>query len=1217
MSSSIRPIPNLESMKISLNESNFSKWSRILKFNTAIAGIENYTFSNSDTTLTLSTPATSVLGGAGADTILTSTTNVVGATINGAGGNDTLNVNSGSLGTFSFNNATGDAKVSNVENLIIASTNNGATITADTSMSAITLTAIGTTTGDAATLTLADTASTTVTGSAASRMINVDATSVLDNNTLSVAGTSDFAVTNLAADIIKNTTGTVSATLKDPVGGLGATNNAAGTLTLDTTLMADGKTLNLYGNNNITVTGLIADLASTVNGGDLSITTGNAFNIYMDLGTNTSGTRTVNATAMADGNTLGLSFGNGALTLSTANVDVDASGYVGAITETLTTGAGVTSAVTLGSGVDLVTVTGVNATAVINLTTGASADEVFVGGTAPAAGSSYALNVGANIVHLAGGDLSNATISATGGTWSLDLNNTGALNWSTITTDQVNAVSGITDTQANNGLSINTSGGALTGYTLNTAVTNWEIGVTGNGNNSVTLGAVNQNVTFGSGADTLSVAGLTISGTVDFAAGSNILATGSGANIAQETITTSGGGTWALNLASGASDIVSASNLIGGTHGNAASGITGAGGTETVNVDTTDRALTGYTLSSNVEIWGVGTAGATRDNSVTLGAPGQVVTFGDGNDTLAIGGLTATAALKFENGTNILNVSTGANIVAATVTAGTGTWDLNVDSGASITVRTTDLAGSTAARSITGAAGVETVTVNTTVDGALTGYTLSSNINVWYVGTTGAGANSVTLGATGQNVTFGAGDDTLSVSTAAQLAGSRMTGGGGADALVLTTDGQTIVDTDFVNVSSFKSLTLANGVNSATLGADAFAAGITSVIGGTGANTLILGSQYQFAAVNLIGGASNDTFELTGTFTQMAASTITGGGGADVLELSNSVSLSETTPGDPAFAHVSSVETLTLLGMINAVNLNDAAGYTGFNTINLSGAGSTNQIYVNEGGHTIEIIGHGGIDNLSTTGSTDTVTFTYGDGTDVSPQTLEGNGIHTSLKLSGNNVTLTDAQLANVTYVNDLNLTSTTGSQTITLGTNVNHSGSNQLFQTISLGSGAATVTFDYAGPYQISNFSAGAADQVDFDVLLGTHLGTSFINGAGTPVNGTFVTNMQVIDSSHHSIDAVTNVLQLSGLFSDTTAVASALKTGGADELRFTNDPTLTHGAFAIAWLDLSSTVHYGVADIHSPLDVNLTSTNITVTNVVQLVGVSSTTGADFHFAG
>ena len=154
----------------------------------------------------------------------------------------------------------------------------------------------------------------------------------------------------------------------------------------------------------------LKDLAASTATGAINITTVDVATQTIALGTSTAAaSETVDATLMTDGHTLTLT-GSGALTLSSTNADIAAGAYVGAITETLTTGAGVTSAVTLGSGVDLVTVTGVNATAVINLTTGASADEVFVGGTAPAAGSSYALNAGANIVHIAGGDLSNNQI---------------------------------------------------------------------------------------------------------------------------------------------------------------------------------------------------------------------------------------------------------------------------------------------------------------------------------------------------------------------------------------------------------------------------------------------------------------------------------------------------------------------------------------------------------------------------------------------------------------------------------------------------------------------------------------------------------------------------------------------------------------------------------------------------------------------------------------
>jgi len=98
------------------------------------------------------------------------------------------------------------------------------------------------------------------------------------------------------------------------------------------------------------------------------------------------------------------------------------------------------------------------------------------------------------------------------------------------------------------------------------------------------------------------------------------------------------------------------------------------------------------------------------------------------------------------------------------------------------------------------------------------------------------------------------------------------------------------------------------------------------------------------------------------------------------------------------------------------------------------------------------------------------------------------------------------------------------------------------------------------------------------------------------------------------------TNVLHLTvQMFADVTAVANALEAGGVDALTFNgNWATPNHNALAIDWLDNSNNVHYGIVDINGTLtDHQATAANLTVVDVVQLVGVDTAPSADFHFAG
>jgi len=109
--------------------------------------------------------------------------------------------------------------------------------------------------------------------------------------------------------------------------------------------------------------------------------------------------------------------------------------------------------------------------------------------------------------------------------------------------------------------------------------------------------------------------------------------------------------------------------------------------------------------------------------------------------------------------------------------------------------------------------------------------------------TTGGGDDIITLGSGTDTVTGGAGADTIKA-TGPTVSGTTTTagnftsadiiaGGTGTDILQITTDGFTLVDTDFAGLTSIQTLTSTAGtaarMTSATLGANAMAAGITTV----------------------------------------------------------------------------------------------------------------------------------------------------------------------------------------------------------------------------------------------------------------------------------------------------------------------------------------------------------------------------------------------------
>jgi Ca2+-binding RTX toxin-like protein len=111
--------------------------------------------------------------------------------------------------------------------------------------------------------------------------------------------------------------------------------------------------LNLAGDDvNYTVTGLVADLTvADAHTGNVTVTTGSAATVSVGFGTNVTGTHSVNADALTDGQVLTLTGTDEAAVTLTLG-DLSAAAYVGNLTVTATTG---TNVITTGNGNDTIT----------------------------------------------------------------------------------------------------------------------------------------------------------------------------------------------------------------------------------------------------------------------------------------------------------------------------------------------------------------------------------------------------------------------------------------------------------------------------------------------------------------------------------------------------------------------------------------------------------------------------------------------------------------------------------------------------------------------------------------------------------------------------------------------------------------------------------------------------------------------------------------------
>ncbi|QWE02859.1 hypothetical protein [Polynucleobacter sp. JS-JIR-II-b4] len=294
-------------------------------------------------------------------------------------------------------------------------------------------------------------------------------------------------------------------------------------------------------------------------------------------------------------------------------------------------------------------------------------------------------------------DISHSYMSQYGdGTWTLEFTSVDA--GVTISTTQAESVYAYTNDGTSNTITVNTSvGGALNdgsggAFGLASNVKNWNIGATADGTD---LGAQNnfvqitsdvllanaQNVSSGSGNDTLSVLNYTTSGNFNLRGGDNIVSAIDGANIAGSTVLATGGG-WTLAFAATSATVTVNSSQLQSSELDGASqvlaDITTMSG-DILQVDTSIfGALTDYNLNANVASWFIGTDSSLAslgngDNTVNINSMvadlnTQSVTFGEGSDTLNLNADGAyTGNINMRDGLNTLHTDYNADVSGATL----------------------------------------------------------------------------------------------------------------------------------------------------------------------------------------------------------------------------------------------------------------------------------------------------------------------------------------------------------------------------------------------------------------------------------------------------------------------------------------------------------------------------------------------------------------------
>ena len=965
-------------------------------------GIETYNL-NGAYTFTIGTAGQNVTGNDGADQTVQSSAAIdtLGGTLNGgAGGSDTLVLDTG-------DNIAG-ATVSNFENLTLESGGSftmtvaqhdgfTGTVTAG-GTEQITFSATGgdtTTTGNSAVETYVlgtggisftlGAAAQNVTGSSGADTVNVGTFTA--TGTLNGQGNTDTLSMGAGSSIAGATvTNFENLTLAS---GASVTINASQLSQFAGTITANGtETINITGDGAFTT---LANVETFSVGDDTTdartITVANATNsvsatsnsdaITFSVGNVTyTGTLTGEGTA---GDTLSLNDGaniSGATISAIGTLDV-VSGATVTMTEeqhdafTTITGTGtnkiVISATTDGLTGDadieqyqLSTANSFTLGAASQSVTGSTGNDTINVGTLSPTGT-LSGGSGTDTLSLGtGADISGATVS---GFENLTLASGASV---TMTEAQHDAFSSITAA----GTETITISAATNGFATNSAIENYILSVA----NACTVSGGAQNITGSTGNDTITFQGLTYTGTLSGAAGTDVIQMTTGTDISGATVS----GVENLTLAGNASVTMTVSQLAG------FSGAISAGGSETLNLSGDGD----FSTTTSIESYVVGDS-TTDTRTITITNAGHSASATSATDavTFDTGTLTLTGTLTGEGTVNdTLSIGNGANISGATIS---GIENLTLATGASVTMTSAQLAGFTG--TVT-AAGTETVTLTATGDvsaaslSTIETLATAADASAQTITLTGAQASGKTLTAgdsgsdhfvvtasTGtQSITGSAGADTLSGGAGADT----LAGGAGADSLVGGADtdrftgsvsdlngdtiadlaaGETILLTGVTGLATanvrFNGTTLEIDTNATTFASPEVTINTVSNLSSTlniasvtdsGANTLItLGSASVSATTNAAGfnttngtnltpastfAGTDDTLTVASSTHITSTSVADGGAGTDTIVLADGSDLTTTGFTFTGF------ETLTLAA--NATAIMSESQHDGFTTIN-------------------------------------------------------------------------------------------------------------------------------------------------------------------------------------------------------------------------------------------------------------------------------------------
>ncbi|MFZ6722398.1 beta strand repeat-containing protein, partial [Undibacterium sp. Ji49W] len=860
---------------------------------TGNSNVENYVLANGGNTFTAASGLVSVTGGTGNDTITASSAIIAAAaTINGGAGTDTLNVGAVTAALDL------SAKVSGVEVINVTggttptwtvTNENGAGVTLNYTKSAAndinnitlgsggqTLNILGTGTGR-----------TTITGGSGADIINLSTTATgadvialgsniaaIDTiNNFKAAGADIFATGVLPTSLFNLTianadSSSLAAAIATAATAAGA--SLANTGQAYTVTVNSGTAAGIYAFQNT------GGSVGTVDTGDFIVklggTTGTIFAndfgianaVAVTAGSTLNGTAGANDIFMStipglNGTTIA---GNAAdtdvLTLTTAGTVTINNGSTGGTLSNL-------KVLNLANGTNTITY---NTSAGFTTINGGSGDDTFIPNTAllPIVVNG---GLGTDTIVLSA---AYAAVASGSGTFAGNVTGFEKLRLASVTNQTI-------DLQTLGNYSDVTFSGA-NGLTLSNLPSNGNITLNGTGtaftiSNAAFAGGVNDivNLTLTDGSTSavaFATTGITASGVETFNI-TTVDTQGTPTGLFNDTLTILGNSVKNINISGNAGLTMPATStsLINVD----ASGITLGGFTWTANALTGTATVKGSatgtnTVNMNSATAGVNYTGGTGNDNITInGTVSSTAALGNGNNSLALNGVTILGTYTAGNtGTDSLAFfSSIPDISNATVT---GFENLTVTNNANITMTAAQMAQFTGT---VNASGVETI--NLTTAGTVTAFSTVEKYNL------ANGTNNFTSANVAVSVIGGTGTDVFNF-TANQIANFLTTIDGGNGIDVLNVGTTSVQNLDFsTKIANVEIISVAGSTGTTSI-TNQDGAGVTlNYTKSTGDNTIIMGTGGQ--TLNLLGSSSSST-------------TITGGTGVDTINLQFSGAGSET-----------------------------------------------------------------------------------------------------------------------------------------------------------------------------------------------------------------------------------------------------------------------------------------------------------------------------------